>query len=116
MNVTADIELDIDDDIRELVDEVMSENREGYLTKDDLDYVYVTWSEYNEGWHEQMHEYSEAMEIVVASDLRELENQVQITRRVIKVMLEERRNRWYRRLGRFVERMIRRVHWHMPRR
>ena len=68
-------------------------------------------------------EYCEAIEVVVADDLRDIEkrlweaeNAALIARREVDVLLRERENVWYRRLRRLCDRMIRRVHWHMPRR
>ena len=50
------------------------------------------------------------------STLFELRTDCGIARRVCREYLEERENRWYRKLRRLCDSMIRRVHWHMPRR
>lgn len=68
-------------------------------------------------------EYCEAIEVVVADDLKDIEkrlweaeNAALIARRAVDVLLRERENVWYRRLRRLCDRLVRRVHWHMPRR
>ena len=48
--------------------------------------------------------------------LRDVENSVLIARRAVDVLLEERENRIHKRIGRLLDRLVRRVHWHMPRR
>lgn len=48
--------------------------------------------------------------------LRDVENSVLIARRAVQVLLQERENRIHKRIGRILDRLVRRVHWHMPRR
>lgn len=48
--------------------------------------------------------------------LRDVENSVLIARRAINVLLQERENRIHKRIGRLFDQLVRRVHWHMPRR
>ncbi len=119
MQVTTEIdfELDLDDTMREIAEEVMEANCCQYLDKYDVQHLI------DETYNDAMAEYLEAAEVVVADDLRDLENEVAIARRAINVLLEERERTLGRRARRFFTltcsmfgRMVRRVHWHMPRR
>jgi len=146
MNVTADIELDIDDIMREIAEEVVEANYCEFITLYDYnEYITDSMTEYlEESQYATMDDVrtvvndltydTEGMVKKIASleseinfrhqnhymtlirQFRELENQVAIARRAVNLLLEERENRWYRKLRRLCDSMIRRVHWHMPRR
>ncbi len=132
MQVTTEIDfdLDIDDIMREIAEEVMEANYAGFLTQDDLeiedavretlDGEYVSWSDLEDGDYIRLGDrYFEGMR----TDVAVLANDLEIARRSIRVLLEDRERTLGRRARRLFTltcstfgRMVRRVHWHMPRR
>ncbi len=151
MQITTEIdfELDLDDTMREIAEEVVEANYCDYVTQDDVESLVsdmdqiMTWDDYQDGWHDQLNEYVEAMQFITASDLEDgdyirlgdryfeglradvavLANDLEIARRSIRVLLADRERTLGRRARRLFTltrstfgRMVRRVHWHMPRR
>ena len=135
MQITTEIDfdLDLDDTMREIAEEVVDANHRDFMT----------WDDYHEGWHDQINEYVDAMQFITAENLEDgdyirlgdryfegmrtdvavLANDLEIARRSIRVLLEDRERTLGRRARRLFTltcstfgRMVRRVHWHMPRR
>lgn len=88
-----------------------------------LDVIEEKLENTEDGDTSKLAEYCEAIEVVVADDLKDIEkrlweaeNAALIARRAVDVLLRERENRIHKRIGRLLDRLVRRVHWHMPRR
>jgi len=128
-------EMDLDNTVETLVSDAVSDEI--------LNYDIPDWCDIHEAINEGMVEYAEAMKFITAEDLEDgdyirlgdryfegmrtdvavLANDLEIARRSIRVLLEERERTLGRRARRLftltsslLAKVSRRVHWHMPRR